>query len=244
MKALFDITRKDCIQFFNRISRILYSESTGEQKHMLRSILANVIEHDITMSVLLFQKNILTDDNFIAKYCFYDHNENGEAIREYRVYIVKDIPDEEEDEKLYIDINYEERLTTDDIDTFYIYIHQDMCSDKSTIEDKFDSLVCLFKLYMTNLSLISEDDKLSFVKVETYSSLISLVFSSLLIEYSTRNMEIEHIVHELLSTENSYLVNGVPEVRLSINKADEIFGIIKNTTTNAVIKNMKKGEQG
>ena len=87
MKALFDITRKDCIQFFNRISRILYSESTGEQKHMLRSILANVIEHDITMSVLLFQKNILTDDNFIAKYCFYDHNENGEAIREYRVYM-------------------------------------------------------------------------------------------------------------------------------------------------------------
>lgn len=243
MKAVFDITRKECIQFFNRISRILYSESTGEQKHMLRSILANVVDNDIRISLLLFKKNILTNDNFISKYCFYDTNENGEAIREYRIYIVKDIPDRE-DEKIYIDINYEERLTKDDMDTFYVYIHHDMCTDKSTAEDKFNSLVSLFKLYMMNVSSIDEKDEYAYTKVETYSSFIALIFSSLLIDYSTRNPETENIVNELLSTENSYLVNGVPEVRLSINKADEIFGIIKNTVLGAVIKNTEGEEQG
>ena len=92
MEPIFDITPENYIRFFNRISKILYVESTGDQKHMIRDILGKIVDRDRTISKRFFKTDIFYDNNFVSKYCFYDQDDNGKTNKEYRIFIVKDIP--------------------------------------------------------------------------------------------------------------------------------------------------------
>lgn len=224
MRYIFDITTKNYLQFFNRISKILYSESTGLEKHMLRTIFSKVIDHDRYISRLAFDKDIFTEDNLISKYCFFDKDEDDNIIKEYRVYIMNDIPFKHD--KANVSINMNRAYMKGDISKVYIFIHKRLCSELTSLEEKYNSIKYIFRrnlIYemLSGICITCGND----YNIMKYIDIVSSVLSGLLVDYHIEDEYISDAINNILSSE-LLLIKGVSEIRLNLTFADDIFSLI------------------
>ena len=223
MRYIFDITTKNYLQFFNRISKILYCESTGLEKHMLRTIFSKVMDHDRFISRLTFGKDIFTEDNLISKYCFFDKDEDDNITKEYRIYIMNDIPFKHD--KANVSVAMNRAYMKGDISKVYIFIHKRLCSELTTLEEKYNSIKYIFKrnlIYemLGGISTCTTDDT-----IMKYIDIVSSVLSGLLIDYNIEDKYISDAINNILSSE-LLLIKGVSEIRLNLTFADDIFSLI------------------